>query len=205
MKIRVPMFPLGMVMFPFTAVPLRVFEPRYQALLDNVLEGDRKFGITLIERGSEVGGGEDRFAVGTLVRVSGVADLEEGHRAMVVAGIERINVVKWLDDDPHPWAEVIPAPDEQVEDVGELLGEARRQLERVMALASELGADTAEVDLEVADDPVIGSFQIAALSPVTALDAQKLLEAGDARQRLELVIGFLAERVEILKARLAEG
>jgi len=205
MKTRVPMFPLGMVMFPFTAVPLRVFEPRYQALLDNVLEGDRKFGITLIERGSEVGGGEDRFAVGTLVRVSGVADLEEGHRAMVVAGIERINVVKWLDDDPHPWAEVIPAPDEQVEDVGELLGEARRQLERVMALASELGADTAEVDLEVADDPVIGSFQIAALSPVTALDAQKLLEAGDARQRLELVIGFLAERVEILKARLAEG
>jgi len=143
--------------------------------------------------------------VGTLVRVSGVADLEEGHRAMVVAGIERINVVKWLDDDPHPWAEVIPAPDEQVEDVGELLGEARRQLERVMALASELGADTAEVDLEVADDPVIGSFQIAALSPVTALDAQKLLEAGDARQRLELVIGFLAERVEILKAKLAEG
>ena len=199
------MFPLGMVMFPFTAVPLRVFEPRYQALLDNVLEGDRKFGITLIERGSEVGGGEDRFAVGTLVRVSGVADLEEGHRAMVVAGIERINVVKWLDDDPHPWAEVTPAPDEQVEDVGELLGEARRQLERVMALASELGADTAEVDLEVADDPVIGSFQIAALSPVTALDAQKLLEAADARQRLELVIGFLAERVEILKARLAEG
>ena len=205
MKTRVPMFPLGMVMCPFTAVPLRVFEPRYQALLDNVLEGDRKFGITLIERGSEVGGGEDRFAVGTLVRVSGVADLEEGHRAMVVAGIERINVVKWLDDDPHPWAEVIPAPDEQVEDVGELLGEARRQLGRVMALASELGADTAEVDLEVADDPVIGSFQIAALSPVTALDAQKLLEAADARQRLELVIGFLAERVEILKAKLAEG
>lgn len=199
------MFPLGMVMFPFTAVPLRVFEPRYQTLLENVLSGDRKFGITLIERGAEVGGGDDRFGVGTLVRVSGVADLEDGHKAVVVAGLERINVVKWLEDDPHPWAEVIPAPDEQADDAGVLLEEARRQLQRVMALASELGADTAEVDLEVSDDPLIGSFQIAALSPVTALDAQKLLEAANARERLELAIGFLAERVEILKARLSEG
>ncbi len=199
------MFPLGMVMFPFTAVPLRVFEPRYQTLLENVLSGDRKFGITLIERGAEVGGGDDRFGVGTLVRVSGVADLEDGHKAVVVAGLERINVVKWLEDDPHPWAEVIPAPDEQADDAEDLLEEARRQLERVMALASELGADTAEVDLEVSDDPLIGSFQIAALSPVTALDAQKLLEAANARERLELAIGFLSDRVEILKARLSEG
>ncbi len=199
------MFPLGMVMFPFTAVPLRVFEPRYQTLLENVLSGDRKFGITLIERGAEVGGGDDRFGVGTLVRVSGVADLEDGHKAVVVAGLERINVVKWLEDDPHPWAEVIPAPDEQADDAEDLLEEARRQLERVMALASELGADTAEVDLEVSDDPLIGSFQIAALSPVTALDAQRLLEAANARERLELAIGFLSDRVEILKSRLAEG
>ncbi len=199
------MFPLGMVMFPFTAVPLRVFEPRYQTLLENVLSGDRKFGITLIERGAEVGGGDDRFGVGTLVRVSGVADLEDGHKAVVVAGLERINVVKWLEDDPHPWAEVIPAPDEQADDAEDLLEEARRQLERVMALASELGADTAEVDLEVSDDPLIGSFQIAALSPVTALDAQKLLEAANARERLELAIGLLSDRVEILKSRLAEG
>ncbi len=199
------MFPLGMVMFPFTAVPLRVFEPRYQTLLENVLSGDRKFGITLIERGAEVGGGDDRFGVGTLVRVSGVADLEDGHKAVVVAGLERINVVKWLEDDPHPWAEVIPAPDEQADDAEDLLEEARRQLERVMALASELGADTAEVDLEVSDDPLIGSFQIAALSPVTALDAQRLLEAANARERLELAIGFLSDRVEILKARLSEG
>ncbi len=199
------MFPLGMVMFPFTAVPLRVFEPRYQTLLENVLSGDRKFGITLIERGAEVGGGDDRFGVGTLVRVSGVADLEDGHKAVVVAGLERINVVKWLEDDPHPWAEVIPAPDEQADDAEDLLEEARRQLERVMALASELGADTAEVDLEVSDDPLIGSFQIAALSPVTALDAQRLLEAANARERLELAVGFLSDRVEILKARLSEG
>ncbi len=61
---RLPMFPLGTVVFPYTAVPLRVFEPRYQHLLDDVLGGDRSFGSVLIERGSEVGGGDARFEVG---------------------------------------------------------------------------------------------------------------------------------------------
>ncbi len=205
MNVRVPMFPLGMVMFPFTAVPLRVFEPRYQALLDGVLESDRRFGITLIERGNEVGGGDQRCDVGTLVRVSGVADLDEGHRAVVVAGLERINVVKWLADDPHPWAEVVSAPDGESDDEAGLLAEAKRMLERVMALASELGADTAEVDLSVADDPSIGSFQLAALSPVTAFDSQRMLEAPTPEERLRLVIDALADRVEILKTRLAGG
>ena len=45
------MFPLGSVVYPFTAIPIRVFEPRYQALLDRVLDDDRSFGMVLIERG----------------------------------------------------------------------------------------------------------------------------------------------------------
>ena len=49
------MFPLGSVVFPFTAVPLRVFEPRYQHLLDDVLNGDRTFGSVLIEKGPRSG------------------------------------------------------------------------------------------------------------------------------------------------------
>ena len=59
--IGVPMFPLGSVLFPHALLPLRIFEPRYQALLDSCLAGDGRFGVVLIERGFEVGGGEDRF------------------------------------------------------------------------------------------------------------------------------------------------
>ncbi|MEN3314917.1 MAG: uncharacterized protein V7605_1151, partial [Acidimicrobiaceae bacterium] len=54
------MFPLGTVLFPGLALPLHVFEPRYQSLVQACLDGDGHFGIVLIERGSEVGGGDVR-------------------------------------------------------------------------------------------------------------------------------------------------
>jgi hypothetical protein len=59
------MFPLSTVLFPHAQIPLHVFEPRYRALTKDALAGDSRFGIVLIERGSEVGGGDQRMAVGT--------------------------------------------------------------------------------------------------------------------------------------------
>ncbi|MDX1449051.1 MAG: LON peptidase substrate-binding domain-containing protein, partial [Acidimicrobiia bacterium] len=108
---RLRMFPLGSVVFPFSAVPLRVFEPRYQALVDAVLEHSETFGTVLIERGFEVGGGDVRSDVGTRLRILAYQDLADGHRAVVAAGVERIRVLEWLEDDPHPWAMVEPLPD----------------------------------------------------------------------------------------------
>ena len=60
-----PMFPLGTVLFPHALLPLRVFEPRYRTMTAHVMRGDAEFGVVLIERGSEVGGGDIRFDVGT--------------------------------------------------------------------------------------------------------------------------------------------
>ena len=64
-----PMFPLGTVLFPSVFLPLHVFEPRYQELTRDCLAGDNEFGVVLIERGSEVGGGDARFDVGTVARI----------------------------------------------------------------------------------------------------------------------------------------
>ena len=62
---RLPMFPLSAVLFPHASMPLHVFEPRYRELLRDCLAGDARFGIVLIERGSEVGGGDERSDSGT--------------------------------------------------------------------------------------------------------------------------------------------
>lgn len=202
-----PMFPLGSVIFPFTAVPLRVFEDRYQALVDRVLADESEFGTVLIERGSEVGGGDVRSSVGTSLRLAGVTDLEDGHRAIVVVGTGRIRVERWLDDGPHPWAVVAPEPD--ADDLDEhtdgRLAMVKAKLAKVMALASELGADTAEVDLDVADDPLTASYQLAALAPVTPLDARKLLTCAGPSSRLVLLERLLDDRIELIEAQLAGG
>ena len=59
-----PMFPLGTVLLPGAPLPLQVFEPRYRGLTHDCLAGVPEFGVVLIERGSEVGGGDVRTNVG---------------------------------------------------------------------------------------------------------------------------------------------
>ena len=64
------MFPLGTVLFPHTPLALRIFEQRYLMMLGRVLDDDEpSFGVVLIERGSEAGGGDQRFSVGTMARI----------------------------------------------------------------------------------------------------------------------------------------
>jgi uncharacterized protein len=195
------MFPLGSVIFPYSGVPLRVFEPRYQTLLDAVLEDKCSFGSVLIERGFEVGGGDVRSEVGTRLRVLAHQDLPEGHRAIVVAGVERIRVVEWLEDDPHPWAMVESLTD-TIEVIDDLREPVRAKLELMMALASELGADTADIDLDLGDDPVAASYQLAALVPVTPLDSYSLLASAGPRQRLERAAAMLDDQIELIRLRL---
>ena len=53
------MFPLSTVLFPSAELPLHIFEPRYQAMVTDILSTNREFGTVLIAAGSEVGGGRE--------------------------------------------------------------------------------------------------------------------------------------------------
>ena len=65
------MFPLGSVLFPGALLPLHVFEPRYRQLVKDCLAGEPEFGVVLIDRGHEVGGGDVRREVGAVARDPG--------------------------------------------------------------------------------------------------------------------------------------
>ena len=101
------MFPLGTVLFPHALLPLHVFEPRYRLMTERVLVDGGEFGVVLIERGSEVGGGDVRFDLGTVARIVRAQQLPDGGYALVTVGIRRIRVTCWLPDDPFPQAEVV--------------------------------------------------------------------------------------------------
>src|SRR3954453_17689066 len=111
-----PMFPLGTVLFPHALLPLHVFEPRYRLMTERVLAGDREFGVVLIERGSEVGGGDVRTDVGTIARIAEVEELPDGRFALLTVGLPRIVVDAWLADAPYPQAEVHDWPDPPSDD-----------------------------------------------------------------------------------------
>ena len=101
---RLPMFPLSAVLFPHASMPLHVFEPRYRAMMHDCLAGDARFGIVLIERGSEVGGSDQRSALGTRGVITGAAELPDGRWVLEVQGEALIQVEEWLPDDPYPVA-----------------------------------------------------------------------------------------------------
>ncbi|GIU85752.1 MAG: hypothetical protein KatS3mg009_0267 [Acidimicrobiia bacterium] len=109
---ELPMFPLGSVLFPYGVLPLHVFEPRYRVMTRQCLAGDHEFGVVLIERGSEVGGGDSRFGFGTLARIAHAHELPDGRFALTAVGLRRIRVERWLDDDPYPRAVVEVVADE---------------------------------------------------------------------------------------------
>ncbi|MGA2124076.1 MAG: LON peptidase substrate-binding domain-containing protein [Acidimicrobiales bacterium] len=99
----IAMFPLGMVVYPHQTVGLCVFEPRYHRLLEDV-EHERRFGTCLIERGSDVGGDDQRTFVGSMLEILGTHRLSNGQTLVVAEGVECFEVVKWLSDDPYPRA-----------------------------------------------------------------------------------------------------
>jgi len=196
------MFPLQTVLFPGVALPLHVFEPRYRALTRDCLDGDRRFGVVLIERGSEVGGGDVRVSVGTCAHVTEAAELEDGRWLLMVVGAERIAVRRWLPDDPYPRAEVDALADAPAgPDAADQRDAVGRILRRALALKAELGEPAAAATVELDADPAVAAYQAAALAPLGALDRQRLLEQEGPDQRLALLASDLAEEVAVLAHR----
>lgn len=203
-----PMFPLGTVLFPTMLLPLRVFEPRYRALVQRCLATGEGFGVTLIERGSEVGGGDVRADVGCAAAIVHAEELPTGEWNLICLGTDRVRVTQWLDDDPHPWAMAEAWPDRPAPpDDGELTrraAELARRLRSLLALAVEMGEWDVPLDVEFSEDPALAGYQIAALSPLGPFDRQRVLSRPDAAGRLD-VLSVLLDEVDVtLRARLAE-
>jgi Lon protease-like protein len=197
------MFPLGSVLYPQALLPLQVFEPRYLLLLRDCLAADAEFGVVLIERGLEVGGGDQRFDVGTVARIVSVERPDRGPIQVLAVGTDRVRVSAWLPDDPYPRAALEAFPDE-VEEFTTTVSEVEAALRRVLVLASELGADMGRLlEVTLSDDPSSASYQAAALAPIGPLDSQRVLETASPAARLRLLEALLAEQSELLQARLA--
>jgi len=202
-----PMFPLSSVLFPYAAMSLHVFEPRYRAMLHDCLDGDRRFGVVLIERGSEVGGGDQRTTLGTRAVVVRAGELPDGRWLLQVLGEAAVRVEEWLPDDPYPRATVTSWPDEPGDPV------TQAQLldleDRVMALFERIA--TARGAALPAREMVLGYgegdtgdagqrlYALASRIPIGTADRYAVLSAPSAADRLAALseaVDSVAEMVE---------
>ena len=194
-----PMFPLESVLMPGMPLPLRIFEPRYLAMFADIMTGDAEFGVVLIERGTEVGGGDQRFPIGTVAHVRAYYALESSTMA-VAGGGRRIEVVRWLDHDTYPLAEVRDLPAlEWTPDLAERHRQTERCVRRLLATASEYVDVPWSVDEELADDPVTAAWQLAGIAPIQTIDRYALLGSTSLTQLFDRIEGFCAEAEELIR------
>ena len=172
----IPMFPLGSVLLPAMPLPLRIFEQRYLKLLGDLVTSDKpEFGVVLIQRGREVGGGEKRMDIGTIASVTEIGTTEE-FLGLESFGSQRFRVNAWLPDDPYPMADVDLIPDLIWDDS---LMPAKMQLEtkvrQFLAFVSEFGDLQFGSEVEFSEDPLEACWQLAGVLPVGPLDQVDLL------------------------------
>ena len=201
---QLPMFPLGSTVFPQQVVPLHIFEERYRTLLEHVTADDDSpgFGIVLIDRGHEVGGGDVRTFVGTRVKVLQAERFDDGRWGIVVLGVERIDILEWLPDDPYPLAVVTPRS--VADDGGSSLDDLESSLQETIDLiVSASGAETPE-PYAFDSDPHVRLDQMSAVAPVGDFDRQRILEAATTSEQMARLSNALEDKQMLLRAQLGQ-
>lgn len=186
---EVGLFPLGTVLFPGGRLALRIFEPRYLALVRDCARSGEPFGVLLIARGAEAGTPAEPHAVGTLATIVDFTTLPDGLLGISCIGGERFKLGRRrVREDGLLLGEVESLPqDPRLElpaEHGLLATLLRRATEQVEDLLP--GARHADFD-----DAAWVAWRLAEILPIEAQERQRLLETDDPRERLGLIATWL--------------
>lgn len=206
------MFPLESVRLPGEELPLRIFEPRYGALVRDCLSGAGEFGVVLIAAGREVGGGDARLEIGSMAHIVEHQDFGDGRYRLECVMRERIRVTSWLDDDPYPKAVVEPWPDEPGANVTgadiEVVEDRLMELfERIAASRDAQLPPRQELlgEPEPGDDAGTRLYALASRVPMGQADRYSVLAAPTAAARLDVLRDAVETVAAMVEFQLAGG
>ncbi|MBO9517697.1 MAG: LON peptidase substrate-binding domain-containing protein [Porphyrobacter sp.] len=185
--LRLSIFPLpGAILFPGLQLPLHIFEPRYRALVGSALAKDRRIAMIQPQSAEE---GAPLFGIGCVGKIGEVEALDDGRYNIVLEGEARFRLLRELETST-PFrqieAELIPETDDEV-----LSSAERASFEReARDFADRQGYSVDWDSVERLDDVLLinGVSQIA---PFDLAAKQALLEAGDLRERCELLVQLM--------------
>ena len=211
-QIELAMFPLESAVLPNQDLPLRIFEPRYAALVRHCVDSGDPFGVVLISRGREVGGGDTRCDVGILSRITECVDHGLDRYSLRCRTGERIRVCEWLTDDPYPRATVKLWPDEPGDPVtsAQLLDVEDRVMALFERITEARGAQLPDRDVLLgydeagADDAGQRLFALASRLPIGTADRYAVLSAPSAADRLAALSEAVDAVAEMVEFQLSE-
>ncbi|MEY9212942.1 LON peptidase substrate-binding domain-containing protein [Thermobifida halotolerans] len=208
MSTRLPLFPLGSVLFPGLTLALHVFEDRYLRLVDDLMalpaDRPRSFGVVGIRLGHEVGerAAHQMADVGCVAEISAVQHRSDSGLDLVVTGVARFRVEELVEPDeetPYLRAEVSSLPDEIGADAEVWNERVARRFTVYRERLDRIGVSVGET-VDLPDKPLELSYSVADALVLDMSDKQALLEAEDAAARLELAAGLLRRENRVLSA-----
>jgi ATP-dependent Lon protease len=198
-----PIMPLrGLVVYPQTAVPLTIGQPRSIRLVDDVVASEERLIGLIASRNPELETPEpqDLFPVGTVAMVHRLFRAPDDTIRLVVQGLSRFRLGEFDQLEPYMKANIqlIPEDEEVGAEVEALARNARGQFERIAELITALPRELVDSVLSL-DDPLQTVYTIANFQRMELEDAQALLELDKVSEKLHKLVGILAREVEVLE------
>lgn len=204
---QLPLFPLGLVLFPGLVLPLHVFEERYRVLIRDLLdlpESERRFGVVTIRQGREVGsdGIPGLYDVGCVAQLRQVEPQDDGRFEILTLGVQRFALASVHDDRPYLTGRVELLADEPGEDAETLAAAVQLAFWDYVAALAEAGGENIEV-AELPSDPQVLSYLVAATVLLDLPDRQTLLAKVDGAARLRAELTLLRREAVLLRTLAA--
>ena len=198
----VPILPLrGVVVFPQTAVPLTIGQPRSVKLVDDAVAGTRFIGLVAAkDPGIESPGPEDLYSIGTLATIHRLLRAPDGTIRLLVQGVERFKLVEFTQTEPYLMARIERLP-ETVETGIEIDALARNARDQFATIAELIPSFPRELVSSITsiEDPLQTVYSIVNFQRIELDEAQKLLEIDSVTEKLKRLISFLVRETEVLQ------
>ncbi|MBE3067954.1 MAG: endopeptidase La [Chloroflexi bacterium] len=198
----IPILPLrGVVVYPQTAVPLTIGQPRSIKLVDDVSTTTEKLIGLVATRNPEIEepGPADLYTVGTLATVHRLFRAPDNTIRLLVQGLLRFRVVEFVETEPYLKAriEVFSELIETGLEIEALARSARDQFEQISGLTPSIPRELVASIVSL-EDPLQTAYTIANFQRIELKDAQTLLELDSTKAKLEKLVDLLVREAEVL-------
>ena len=200
---HLPILPLrGVVVYPMTAMPLRVGQPRSIRLVDDAVSKKRLIGlVTSRDPDLETPGPDDIYRIGTVAAVQRLFKSQDGTITLIAHGLLRIKIEEFTSETPYLTARVSTIP--EITDTSSEIEALRRNIVDGFRRLNELSPTVAEEMLTVIsdmEDPLQLVYNIAdQVKRMDLEDAQGLLELDRVSEKMHRLLGLLTKEVEVLE------
>lgn len=197
---ELPLFPLPeLVLFPGRRLPLHIFEFRYRILMNTILQGDRRFGVLMVDPNTG-----EIAKVGCCAEVIHYQRMPDDRMKIMTLGQQRFRVLDYVRETPYRVGLVEWIEDEPVEEnLIPLADEVDQLLRDVVRLSAKLTSQEIEFPDDIPELPLELSYWVASTLYGVSLEQQSLLEMQNTLTRLEREAEILTSTRNNLAARTA--